>query len=158
MTILAAAPAAPARAAWLAAINAPGLSVVDVQWTTEVVPAAAHKRAGVTLSKITSAKAMVGAEYRALAENNARETGDLPWGTWVEGLYPYVIEHKGREYARINTVDGTLRSTYLVNGTPVSRDEFASFLTPRRSRGDGQASSRRDADHQDREPARHVSA
>ena len=120
--------AAPARAAWLAAINAPGLSVVDVQWTTEVKPAAAHK--AVSLSKITSAKAMVGAEYRALAENNARETGALPWGEWVEGLYPYVIEHKGREYARINTVDGTLRSVYLVDGSPVSRDEFAAYLTP----------------------------
>ena len=128
-TLAPAAPAAPARAAWLAAINAPGLSVVDVTWTTEVTPAAAHKRAGVTLSKVTSAKAMVGAEYRALAENNARETGALPWGEWVEGLYPYVIEHKGREYARINTVDGTLRSAYFVNGLPATRDEFASYLT-----------------------------
>jgi len=120
--------AALARAAWLDAIGAPGVAVVDVEWTSEVKPAAAHK--GVTLTKVVRAKAMVGVEYANLAVNNDTQTGELPWGEWVEGLYPYVIEHKGREYARLYTVDGSLTSTYFVDGLEIERDEFLSFLTP----------------------------
>jgi hypothetical protein len=113
---------------YLAAINAPGVNVVDVEWTTEVRPAAAHR--GVSLTKHTEAKAMTGVEYRNLAVNNDRETGALPWGEWVDGLYPWVIEHKGQRYARIYTVDGTLRTTYFVNGEAVDRETFAEYLTP----------------------------
>lgn len=119
---------APAREAWLAAVGAPGVNVLDVEWTTEVKPAAAHK--GVTLRKVTTAKVLTGVAYAALAVNQGRETGDLPWGEWAEGLFPYVIEHKGREYARLYTVEGSVRSTYLVDGVPVSREGFNHYLTP----------------------------
>lgn len=119
-----------ARDAWLSAAGAPGINVVEVEWTTEVTPAAAHKRAGVVLSKVTRAQALVGVEYANLAVNNGRETGALLWGEWVEGLYPFVITHKGREYARIYTVDGSLSSVYLVNGRACSWDVFAEYLTP----------------------------
>jgi hypothetical protein len=119
---------ATATSTWLAAINAPGLNVVEVEWTTEVKPAAAHK--GTRLSKRTSAQVLTGAEYASLAVNNERETGDLPWGEWAEGLYPYVITHKGRDYARLYTVEGTLASAYYVNDERVTREAFNEYLTP----------------------------
>lgn len=125
--------AAPARDAWLRAVAAPGVNVTDVEWTTEVKPAAAHK--GVALSKRTRAKVLTGVGFDALAENNDRETGDLLWGSWVDGLYPYVIEHTGkdgvrREYARLYTIDGSLETTHYVDGVEVTRETFAEYLTP----------------------------
>jgi hypothetical protein len=71
---------------------------------------------------------MTGVEYASLAVNNDRETGSLPWGEWA--IYPYVVTHKGGEYARLYTVDGTIRTTYMVDGTIVRREEFLALLTP----------------------------
>lgn len=120
--------AATARQRWLEAVGAPGVNVIDVEWTTEVKPAAEFKAH--TLTKRTRAKALTGVGYAQLAVNQGRVTGDLPWGSWVEGLYPYVIEHKGREYARLYTVDGSLETTYYVDGIEIERDDFNTFLTP----------------------------
>jgi hypothetical protein len=41
-----------------------------------------------------------------------------------------VMSHKGREYARLNVVDGTIRTTYTVDGFDVERDAFLAYLTP----------------------------
>ena len=120
--------AARVRADYLAAVNAPGVNAVNVAWTTEVKPAAAPR--GVTLSKRSTATVMTGVAYRDLAVNNDRETGDLPWGEWAAGMYPWIITHKGRDYARLYTVDGTIRTTYYVDGEAVSWDAFAEHLTP----------------------------
>jgi hypothetical protein len=114
------------RTDYLAAINAPGVNVVKVGWTSEVKPAAAHK--GKSLVKYVEAMAQTGVEYANLSANNDRETGSLPWGEWAE--YPYVVTHKGRDYARLYLVDGTLRTAYVVDDRLVSRDEFLSYLTP----------------------------
>ena len=103
-----------------------GVGSFGVEWTTEVKPAAAHRAH--TFTKVTTAVVLTGVEYRALAVNADVETGDLPWGEWF--LYPYVIHHKGGEYVRVNTVDGTLKTTYYVDGIDVSRDEFLAYLTP----------------------------
>jgi hypothetical protein len=71
---------------------------------------------------------MTGVEYSALAVNAGEDTGALPWGEW--SLYPYLIHHKGTDYARLYTVDGTLATTYYVDGEPVSRAAFGEYLTP----------------------------
>jgi hypothetical protein len=103
-----------------------GIGSFGVEWTTEVRPAAKWK--GHTLTKVTTAIALTGVEYSGLAVNADRETGELPWGTWSQ--YPYVIEHKGTDYARLYTVDNTVRTTYFVDGIDVSREEFLAYLTP----------------------------
>jgi hypothetical protein len=115
-----------ARDNWLAVVQAPGLSAQSVQWTTDPKPAAASKH--VHLRKITTATVMVGVEYASLAVNNDRETGDLPWGEWA--VYPFVVTHRGTDYARLYVVDGTIRTTYLVDNVPTDRDTFAAHLTP----------------------------
>jgi hypothetical protein len=119
------APATLTREQWLAAVGG-GINALQVEWTSTVRPAAAHK--GVRLEKITRATVMTGVEYQALAANVGRETGHLPWGEWA--VYPWVITHKGQDYARLYTVDGSLSTTYLVEGRAVSRDTFGGYLTP----------------------------
>jgi len=112
--------------AYLAAINAPGLGHYGVEWTTTVKPAAAHRAH--TLTKVSTAVCLTGAEYRNLAVNNDTETGALPWGEWSN--YPYVVTHREQDYFRLYTVDGTVRTTYYVDGMDVEREHFLSFLTP----------------------------
>lgn len=111
---------------YLGAIGAPGINVLHVQWTTDVKPAAAHRSH--MLRKISTANVMTGVEYANLSVNNDTETGDLPWGEWAQ--YPYLIAHKGTEYARLYTIDGTVRTTYMVDGDVVDRETFNGYLTP----------------------------
>lgn len=103
-----------------------GLGHFGVEWSSEVRPAA--KWRGHTLVKITTALCMTGAEYANLAVNADRETGPLPWGVWSE--FPFIITHKGKDYARLYTVDGTVRTTYWVDGFDVERAAFLAYLTP----------------------------
>jgi hypothetical protein len=116
------------RDQYLSLINAPGINVIGVEWQTEVRPAARHKAH--LLQKVSTATVMVGAAYENLSANNDRETGPLPWGEWAEDLFPYVIEHKGKDYFRLNTVDGTVKTIYLVDGMVVRRETLLSYLTP----------------------------
>lgn len=116
----------PKRFAYLSAVNGKGVNAVRVEWTSEVKPAAAHKAR--SLRKHSSAVVMTGVEYKALAVNAERETGALPWGEWA--VYPFIVTHKGTDYARLYTVDGTVRTTYFVDDAEVDRDTFLAFLTP----------------------------
>lgn len=111
---------------YLTAINAPGVNVLTVEWTTSPKPAARHR--GTVLRKITTAMVMVGVDYSTLSVNNGAETGDLPWGEWA--MFPYIVTHKGTDYARLYTVDGTVRSIYMVGDAVVDRDTFNGYLTP----------------------------
>lgn len=114
------------RDTYLAAINAGGIDHARMQWQTSVKPAAAHRAR--RLSKVTTAHVMTGAAYRDLAVNADRETGNLPWGQWA--VYPHIVSHKGKEYARMYVLDGTVRTVYFVDGDVVDRDTFNTFLTP----------------------------
>jgi len=111
---------------YLDAIGNTGINHFGVEWTTEVKPAA--KWRGHTLTKTTRALVATGVSFADLAENSERETGALPWGEWSQ--FPYVIAHKGNEYVRVNTVDGSLKTTYFVDGIDVERQMFLDYLTP----------------------------
>lgn len=111
---------------YLASINAGGIDHKSVTWQTDVKPAAAHRAR--SLRKVSNAVVMTGASYSDLAENAGVETGALPWGEWAE--YPHIVSHKEKEYARLYVVDGTIKTTYFVDGEVVTRDEFNVFLTP----------------------------
>jgi len=113
------------RADFLARINRPG-AFQKFAWASRVKPAAAHR--GSDLVKISTAVARTGVGYENLAVNEGEETGSLPWGEWLE--YPYVVEHKGNEYARLYLKEGTIRTRYFVDGQEVDRDTFGEYLTP----------------------------
>lgn len=103
---------------------------------TEVKPAAAHK--DVVLEKITSNKYRAGIQFKNLKSvKDAIESGErgeiqpLRWGTWKK--YPYVIEHKEKEYIRLypaTNSDSGIEVKYKVNGQEVPRSTFNSYLKP----------------------------
>jgi hypothetical protein len=110
---------------YLSAVNQPG-AFQRVRWETTVKPAAAHK--GRHLRKVATATIRTGVQYANLAVNADRETGKLPFGEWV--VYPYIITHRGVDYARLYVLDGTIRTVYFVDGVEVGREAFLSYLTP----------------------------
>jgi hypothetical protein len=80
-----------------------------------------------------------GIEYNNVSAVVAkRESGELPaenhglsWGKYVDGLYPYIIEHKGSLYFRMFTVPNSkTETTYVLNGKEIARDE-AMVLCPK---------------------------
>lgn len=114
------------RKTYLDSINAGGIDHRRVQWQTEVKPAAAHRAR--SLRKATTALVMTGASYADLGVNANVQTGELPWGEWAE--FPHIITHKGKEYARLYVLDGTIQTVYMVDGDVVDRETFKGYLTP----------------------------
>lgn len=63
-----------------------------------------------------------------------RETGELPaqnaglqWGEWKN--FPYLIEHKGKEYIRLYpNYNGKTETTYFVDGQPAQLEEFQTLV------------------------------
>ena len=126
------------RKTYLDTILADGIDTRRVTWQSQVKPAAAHGAR--SLRKITTCMVMRGAEYGNLAEVKVAKSGatgttgalaqdgGLPWGEW--DVYPHIITHKGTDYARLYVIDGTINTTYTVDGEVVTRDEFNVYLTP----------------------------
>lgn len=123
-------------------LNSKG-SFVKARWKSEPKPAATHK--GINLQKITEGVVRAGVDYSNLSavklavESGERDpVGELPWGQWKldeqgVSMFPYVIEHKGTDYIRLYPSDGNNHrcvSTYYVDGVEVSKETFASYLTP----------------------------
>lgn len=55
------------------------------------------------------------------------ENNGLPWGEWVDGYFPYLIENKGVYYVRLTPVYGNENNKqtaqYFRNGVEITRDE-----------------------------------
>ncbi len=105
-----------------------GTDHFTVEFHTDTKPAAAHKSK--RLRKVVTAVCMTGADYANLRVNKDRETGALPWGVWMDGAEPFVIQHKGNDYARLYVMDHGVRAIYTVDGEVVTRDEYNGYLTP----------------------------
>ena len=105
-----------------------GVGTFTVEFHSDTKPAAAH--ASRRLRKVVTAVCMTGTEYRNLRVNKDRETGELPWGTWMDGAEPFVIQHKGRDYARLYVIENGVRAVYTVDGEVVDRETYESYLTP----------------------------
>lgn len=115
-------------------LNARGQFVKAV-WKSNPSPAAAHKKAGIVLEKHTSAVCRAGINFANLSsvqigieEGTRGEVQELPWGKWKS--FPYIIEHKDTEYVRLYPTDTKSNTIYFVNGEPVDKDTFKSYLTP----------------------------
>jgi len=109
---------------------------VSLVTRTEVKPAATYK--DVVLEKIISSKYRAGIQFKNLKSvQDAIEAGErdevqpLRWGKWKQ--YPYVIEHKEKEYIRLypsTNSDNGMEVKYKVNGQEVPRSTFNSYLKP----------------------------
>jgi hypothetical protein len=105
-----------------------GIDTFTVEFHSDTKPAAAHKAR--RLRKVVTAVCMTGAEYKNLRVNKGVETGPLPWGSWMDGAEPFVIQHKDRDYARLYVIEHGVKAIYTVDGEVVSRDEYEGYLTP----------------------------
>ena len=109
---------------------------ITAYWRSEPTPAAAHK--GVHLLKITKGVVRSGIDYaklttvkEAIANGERGEVEPLPWGVWKD--FPYIIEHKGKEYLRLYPSPSEShrpKATFFVEGVEVDRATFATYLTP----------------------------
>ena len=53
-----------------------------------------------------------------------KENAGLPWGQWVEGCFPHLIEHKGGYYFRCTPVDGAIpKSRFFRDGKEITKQE-----------------------------------
>jgi hypothetical protein len=105
-----------------------GTDHFTVEFHSDTKPAAAHKSK--RLRKVVTAVVMTGASYADLRVNKGVETGPLPWGVWMDGAEPFVVQHKGNDYARLYVVEHGVKAIYTVDGEVVTRDEYNTYLTP----------------------------
>jgi hypothetical protein len=97
-------------------------------------PAAAHKL--VKLGKFTCGVFRAGIDFAKLnkvkEEQENKERGEvqgLPYGEWKQ--FPYVITHKGKDQYRLYpSVNHRPNVAYFADKKQVTKEEFASYLTP----------------------------
>lgn len=89
------------------------------------------KKGNAPIQKISTFQARLGVTYDNMKSvQEKREDGrlpeenqGLPWGRWK--TFPYVIEHKGKEYIRFSKVNSSVphKTVYLRDGQEISLDE-----------------------------------
>lgn len=115
---------------------------ISAVFQTEKKPSAQHKsvrlekrtegifRAGISFENLSSVK-------EGIANGERDEVGSLPFGRWER--YPYTILHTPAKqteevrYVRLyptNNPNQRVKVQYLANGVEVSKEVFASYLTP----------------------------
>lgn len=78
----------------------------------------------------------LGVAYSNMKINENRQTGQLPWGHWVEGLENLVIEHKGKFYLRISSTDpanpesgaDVVATRYLKDGAEITKQDVLTLV------------------------------
>lgn len=83
------------------------------------------------VTKISVFQARLGVTYdNMVSVQEKRDSGELPetnqglpWGTWK--VFPYVIEHNGKDYVRFSKVNSGFKSItkFFRNGIEISKDE-----------------------------------
>jgi hypothetical protein len=99
--------------------------------TVKTQKAVKVKKGKQPITKLSVFQARLGINYDNMQSvKQKRETGELPeqnqglpWGNWK--VFPYVIEHKGKEYIRFSKVNSTMKNEthYYRNGIEITRDE-----------------------------------
>lgn len=83
----------------------------------------------------------LGVAYSNMKINEGRQTGQLPWGNWVEGLENLVIEHKGKFYLRISSTDpanpesgaDVIATRYLKDGVEITKQDVLALVGEEKS-------------------------
>ena len=78
----------------------------------------------------------LGVAYSNMKINENKQTGQLPWGHWVEGLENLVIEHKGKFYLRISSTDpanpesgaDVVATRYLKDGAEITKHDVLTLI------------------------------
>jgi len=95
-------------------------------WSSRV---AVPSKSNDVVIKTSKATVSTGKAYANLNQNKDTETGDLPWGEWK--VYPWVITHKGQDYARLYLADTfKVEQTFTINGQPATKEEAQAVTLP----------------------------
>lgn len=94
------------------------------------------KDLGEGIVKESDMRIRIGVSYANMAVNADRQTGSLPWGTWVPGLENLVVEHKGNYYLRITSTTpenpesgaDVIATRYIRNGQQITKEEVVSII------------------------------
>ena len=94
------------------------------------------KDLGNGIVKESDMRIRIGVNYANMAINKDKETGSLPWGSWVPGLENMVITHKGKYYLRVTSVTpdnpesgaDVIATRYLQNGAAISKEAAIEVL------------------------------
>ena len=103
----------------------------QVTYSKEVKQLKDHQR---NITKIVSLNCRAGIEYDNIKDVKIkRSTGELPdenqglpWGKWKQ--YPYLIEHKGKDYVRVALNKNSKPKTqYFLGGQEITREEALEY-------------------------------
>ena len=113
----------------------------QVTYSKEVKQLKDHQR---NITKIVSLNCRAGIEYDNIKDVKIkRSTGELPaenqglpWGKWKQ--YPYLIEHKGKDYVRVALNKNSKPKTqYFLGGKEIAREEALQYaLASEKSSGE----------------------
>ena len=100
--------------------------------TVKTQKAVKVKKGRAPIKKLSVFQARLGVTYDNMASvKEKRENGilpeqnqGLPWGNWK--VYPYIIEHNGKEYIRFSKVNSSMKNEthYYRDGIEISKDEM----------------------------------
>lgn len=109
-------------------INSGEIVSREVTFRSTIKPAAAHK--ATRLEKLVIGEYVIGQEYaKDGSDSGSGDPRSLPWGEWVD--YPFTIQHRGADYLRLTPIeDDRPEVRFIVDGDPVTREQFAEYLTP----------------------------
>lgn len=107
----------------------------NVRFKSNVVLAAKFKH--LSIEKITLATVRAGIDFKNLSsvkegiENGERgEIHPLKWGSWKK--FPYIIEHKGKEYVRLYpslSKKHIPKVKYFLDGKEISKKDVLNYVT-----------------------------
>lgn len=80
-------------------------------------------RFGVEYTKLKAVR-----DFKTPEELASGVVAPMPWGEWVNGCYPYIIEHKGKNYLRVTLNKAcTYKTKYRVNGKITDKETALSY-------------------------------
>lgn len=94
------------------------------------------KDLGTGIVKESDMRIRIGVSYANMSVNADKETGSLPWGTWVPGFENLVVEHKGNYYLRVSSTTPSdiesgsdiIATRYIRNGQQITKDEVVALI------------------------------
>jgi hypothetical protein len=104
-------------------------------------PAKTFKSCPHTITKHTSVFVRSGINYanlknvkNGISSGTRDEVGELPFGQWREGYFPYLIDNKGISYVRLypatfdNLKPNSVNVTWTINGMTTEKEAIKDFL------------------------------
>lgn len=105
-----------------------------MSYISDLPMTAQAKREGMVALKYTTGTFRWGISYKNLKSVKTKDEAtklsggvvdhSLKWGTWDEQYPELIINHKGQQYVRLYSSPNKSKSTYYLNGRPISKEDL----------------------------------